>query len=582
MAGNADVDAIYLRVSGDEQTKQETVKTQEHVIRETFGPEGREVYAVYADDPYTGTVIDRPALNRLLTDARAGKFNRVLIYDPDRLWRGGPGGRPMLEFMLQQAGCIVRYARRERDDSDTGQMMALMDDVLSSMERNKIASRFADGRANKRARGALFRGPRPYGWRYVKPPVGRKDGHIEPVEAETPIVREIFTLVLSGTSTKDVAAILNGRGVPNVRGNLWSAKNVRDMVHNPIHTGRPATRRYTTVEPVKARSEYRRRVRSSQRELPREQWERVDIGHAVVSEEEYEQAAACLLTAQTRAKRNSKSIFPLSGLLRCGQEHDHLPGKVCGRLLHGYTTRGGNRYYSCSRRASSDRLMDRRCPGRAVARVVESQLMLWMNDALCQPEVLLTTLQLRAEQRQAEQDRVQAELAAAHAAHEEIQAKLTALMLRSLEPGADKTTIGQAEVHLHQQRTAAEGRIDLCQRQLAQAALTATQMEDFKQYCESNRQVGTSVGLSEADGALTIKQHFFRKWFDAVWLLPDGSLGIKGILPSLTPEQSGTIAAQSLQALSALRFSAPNQGSEFPVHALAGGQPESRDAVGTL
>jgi hypothetical protein len=44
------------------------------------------------EDQFTGTVIDRPALTRLLKDARHGRFDVLLVYRVDRLARSIHGG----------------------------------------------------------------------------------------------------------------------------------------------------------------------------------------------------------------------------------------------------------------------------------------------------------------------------------------------------------------------------------------------------------------------------------------------------------------------------------------------------------
>src|SRR5690242_6161059 len=85
---NAHAYATYARVSGDRQEKEKSIETQLFSIRQGCNPQGRPLHAEYLDNPFTGTVLHRPALDRCLADAFAGKFDLLFIDHPDRLSRG--------------------------------------------------------------------------------------------------------------------------------------------------------------------------------------------------------------------------------------------------------------------------------------------------------------------------------------------------------------------------------------------------------------------------------------------------------------------------------------------------------------
>src|ERR1035437_1983906 len=94
---NADCDSIYARVSSDGGEPELRIETQLAKIRERFCAEGRPVYREYLEKGYSGAYLNRPELDRLFADARAGRFNRVLVYHPDRLSRGEGWHRGFLE-----------------------------------------------------------------------------------------------------------------------------------------------------------------------------------------------------------------------------------------------------------------------------------------------------------------------------------------------------------------------------------------------------------------------------------------------------------------------------------------------------
>src|SRR4051812_34886370 len=79
--------AIYARVSTEEQREGQTIDSQvaelERFCREKDWP----IVGVYKDEGWSGGVMERPELDRLRDDARAGVFSAVLINDVDRLAR---------------------------------------------------------------------------------------------------------------------------------------------------------------------------------------------------------------------------------------------------------------------------------------------------------------------------------------------------------------------------------------------------------------------------------------------------------------------------------------------------------------
>lgn len=76
--------AIYVRVSTEEQLKGYSVEGQ---ISDCLKLAGNTDVLKYIDDGYTGEILNRPALTKLLADIDEGLINRLICYDPDRLSR---------------------------------------------------------------------------------------------------------------------------------------------------------------------------------------------------------------------------------------------------------------------------------------------------------------------------------------------------------------------------------------------------------------------------------------------------------------------------------------------------------------
>jgi site-specific DNA recombinase len=81
--------AIYVRVSTEEQRERQSIATQKEFGARYGHLHQLAVYECYADDGVSGTVLldQRSAGRRILEDARAGKFDQLLVFKLDRLGR---------------------------------------------------------------------------------------------------------------------------------------------------------------------------------------------------------------------------------------------------------------------------------------------------------------------------------------------------------------------------------------------------------------------------------------------------------------------------------------------------------------
>src|SRR5215813_7161777 len=81
--------ALYCRVSTEDQVEKFGLSSQLHELRALAERKGYTIpaRAEFTDDGYSGATLERPALTRLRDAVRAGAFDVVLIYDPDRLSR---------------------------------------------------------------------------------------------------------------------------------------------------------------------------------------------------------------------------------------------------------------------------------------------------------------------------------------------------------------------------------------------------------------------------------------------------------------------------------------------------------------
>ena len=79
--------ALYVRVSSEKQEKEKTIESQLEVLRGICKEKGLDIIKEYSDNGYSGSLLERPALDELRDDAKNGLFDTLYIYSPDRLSR---------------------------------------------------------------------------------------------------------------------------------------------------------------------------------------------------------------------------------------------------------------------------------------------------------------------------------------------------------------------------------------------------------------------------------------------------------------------------------------------------------------
>jgi site-specific DNA recombinase len=541
---NADMDAVYARVSGQEGAKEARIDTQRTEIARQFGPEDRPIYREYLDNPYSGEFLSRPALDKLMADACAGHFNRVLIYHPDRLSRGPSWHRPLLEARLREAGVSVRYVNYQQQDTPEGEMMDQVLSTFAGYERKRIRQRMDAGRARRLDAGAFWWSNRPYGWRYVPSTVKGIYGHVELVPEEAKVVREIFDLVLAGQSAHAIAALLTRRGLLNVSGKPFTPLAVQRIIHNPLYSGRAAINRYVAVQAAKPRDCYTAQRKLSTRERPRADWDYIDLPDRVVSPEEQARAEARLLANRRLATRNAKHPYLLAKLVRCGCEREVEPGQACGRNMYGVLNSKGRHQYRCNRTRANDMTISRRCRGACYADELEAVVWEQIADRLRNPTLLRAQLTLAIAGADEPRERLGVELASAQAAHDGNQAKLTALLRKHLAGQVDDATYAAVQAELVTARQNAADQIAYLQSALAGLDQDQARWVDLQAYCRAAGERLDALARADDATAFAIKRALIEELVTAIWVYPGSHVRIEAVLPDVAQDQLGEIAHQ--------------------------------------
>jgi site-specific DNA recombinase len=363
------VTAIYARVSSAAQREEGTVESQLAGLRELAGERGLILpeELVFSDEGFSGATLTRPALERLRDRAAEGAFEVLLCHCPDRLARRYAYQVLLLEE-LARAGVEVIFAREpERGDTPEDELLRQFQGMIAEYERAQICERTRRGKLH-RARGgsqAIMSGA-PYGYRYIRK-TDIAEGYWEINECEADVVREVFTRYTEGSeSIADIARWLSESDILTRTGKqVWDRSTVWGMLRNPAYEGLAAygktkmsDRHGKPTRTTRARGERhgRRIVRQDQ---PAEEWLTIAVP-AIVSEETFALAQAHLQENKRFARRNTKQLTLLQGILVC---------RECGYSYYRTSTRTTNKrisYYRCIGQDNWRHIGGRVCASRPV------------------------------------------------------------------------------------------------------------------------------------------------------------------------------------------------------------------------
>ena len=94
--------ALYVRVS----TVDQHPETQIHDLRQFANQRGLQVIETYTDHGVSGTKARRPALDKMMEDARRHKFDVVVVWSCDRLARST---RHLLQTLDELNGFGIQF-----------------------------------------------------------------------------------------------------------------------------------------------------------------------------------------------------------------------------------------------------------------------------------------------------------------------------------------------------------------------------------------------------------------------------------------------------------------------------------------
>jgi len=148
--------ALYARVS----TSDQNAESQLRDLRAHAERRGWEVVDEYVDQGISGTRQKRPALDRLMGDARRRKFDVVAVWRFDRFARSTKHLVNALDEFRHLGISFVSYQENLDLGSPMGEAMFTIIAAIAKLERDIIADRVRSGMRRAKAQGKHVGRPR--------------------------------------------------------------------------------------------------------------------------------------------------------------------------------------------------------------------------------------------------------------------------------------------------------------------------------------------------------------------------------------------------------------------------------------
>jgi len=242
--------AVYTRKSSDDGLDQEfnSLDAQFEACAAYVASQRHEGWrllpARYDDGGLSGGTLERPALQRLMTDIDAGRIGMIVVYKIDRLTRSLADFAKLVE-RLDATGCsFVSVTQAFNTSSSMGRLTLNVLLSFAQFEREVTAERIRDKISASKKKGLWMGGKVPLGYDPHPDPL-RRELVVNPSEAIT--VQTLFQLYLELGSLRAVQDRADVLGLASKRRISPSGKSTgaralsRGQIHyllcNPVYRG---------------------------------------------------------------------------------------------------------------------------------------------------------------------------------------------------------------------------------------------------------------------------------------------------------------------------------------------------------
>lgn len=325
--------ALYVRLSKEDgdaasgsKNESNSIANQKSLIMDYLQsrPEFR-VVSIREDDGFSGTDFNRPAFQAMMEDVKKGVINCIIVKDLSRFGRNYIEVGRYLEKLFPMLGIRFIAVNDNYDslEADTAHDIVVpFKNLINDSYCRDLSVKIRSHLAIKRKKGEFIGAFACYG--YLKDENNRNQLVVDTYAGQ--VVKDIFRMKINGMSQYRIADALNEQGIlspmeykkylgshfeSSFKVNpkaVWTAKAVTRILTNEVYTGVLVQGKQTTPNhKVKVRQE-----------VDETDWIRVENAHESLIDRVLFDIVQNLMGRDTRTSPNETQVFPLSGLVYCG------------------------------------------------------------------------------------------------------------------------------------------------------------------------------------------------------------------------------------------------------------------------
>jgi len=225
--------AVYTRKSSEEGLQQEfnSLQAQREACEAFINSQRHEGWVClrtgYDDGGFSGATMDRPALQRLLTDITAGRVDIVVVYKIDRLTRSLADFAKIVEILDARSASFVSVTQQFNTTTSMGRLTLNVLLSFAQFEREVIGERIRDKIAASKKKGMWMGGVPPLGYRV-------HDRKLVIIDGEAELVRSIFRRYAELGSVRLLKTELDAQGR---KSKSWTSASGRRIGGKPFSRG---------------------------------------------------------------------------------------------------------------------------------------------------------------------------------------------------------------------------------------------------------------------------------------------------------------------------------------------------------
>ncbi|MBF7025358.1 cassette chromosome recombinase CcrB [Staphylococcus kloosii] len=421
----------YIRVSTERQVEGYSIEGQITQIEQFCQFNGYDLVDIYADRGISGKSMNRPALQRMLQDAKNGKLDCVIVYKINRLARNTSDLLTIVEELHRQNVEFFSLSERMEVKNSTGKLLLNILASFSEFERNTILENIYTGQ-HQRALEGYYQGNLPLGYNNI--PDNKKELMINQHEAN--IVKYIFESYAKGHGYRKIANALNHKGYVTKKGNPFSISAVTYILSNPFYIGKIQFAKYKDWNEKRRKGLNDNPVIAEGKQTP------------IISQDLWDKVQARKKQVSKKPQVHGKGTNLLTGIIfceKCGAAY--AASNTTNTLKDG--TKKRIRYYSCSNFRNKGSKV---CSANSVrADVIEKYVMDQILEIVKSDKVIKQVVERVNQENQVDVAALNHDIAYKQQQFDEINAKLKNL-IQTIEDNPDLTSALKPTIHQYEKQ----------------------------------------------------------------------------------------------------------------------------------